>query len=233
MIPRRLLNGFSTTLQSRILEKIESLRAIENDIPTPVILHNINDSTVFYMSPSGLNSLGVTLEKLIDMGVEYYSYFFNPEDAKDYVPKILGLLERNNDDEIITYFQQVRQSPRHDWFWYLSATRIFVRDEEGKPLLTITTATPVDEQHHITTKAQRLLDENNFLRHNNKLFNQLTSREKDILRLIALGCSSSEIAEKLHISDATANTHRRNIKRKLMIKSNYDVTRFAHAFDLI
>jgi DNA-binding CsgD family transcriptional regulator len=50
---------------------------------------------------------------------------------------------------------------------------------------------------------------------------------------MALGHSSMEIAGNLHISETTANTHRRNIRRKINANSIYDITRFAQAFDLI
>ena len=50
---------------------------------------------------------------------------------------------------------------------------------------------------------------------------------------MALGLSSPEISRKLHISEATANTHRRNIRNKIKAESNYDITKFARAFDLI
>jgi DNA-binding CsgD family transcriptional regulator len=48
-----------------------------------------------------------------------------------------------------------------------------------------------------------------------------------------MGLSSVEIAEKLFISEATANTHRKHIKNKLSAKTNYDITKFAQAFNLI
>ena len=173
------------------------------------------------------------MTQIREMGTEFHSHFFNIEDYQDYGPKIFGLLERNNDDEFVSFFQQVRRSPQHDWSWYLSATKIFFRDEEGKPLLTLTNALPTDAKHSITAKAQRLLEENNFLRNNYHVFDQLTKREKEILKMMALGDSSAEMAQKLHIAETTASTHRRNIKRKLNIENNYDITRFAQAFDLI
>lgn len=220
-------------LQKQVDEKIEQIRAIENYFPGVVIIHDIRKSTVVYMSQLGRDYLGVSNDELREMGTEYYNRFFNIEEAKDYVPKILGLLERNNDSEIICHFQQVRRSPKEDWVWHLSYTRIFFRDEHGMPLLTLTTSLPVDAQHHIAAKAQRLLEENNFLRKNYQVFDQLTKREKEILRLMALGASSEEMAATLHISGTTDNTHRRNVKRKLKISSNYDIIRFAQAFDLI
>ena len=109
----------------------------------------------------------------------------------------------------------------------------FMQDEKGRPLLTITTAIPVDAQHHIASKAQRLLDENSFLRKNYQLFDSLTKREKENLRMMAMGYSSNKMAKQLHISETTTSTHRRNIKRKLHVESNYDITRFAQAYGLI
>jgi DNA-binding NarL/FixJ family response regulator len=47
----------------------------------------------------------------------------------------------------------------------------------------------------------------------------LTQREKQLLKLIALGKTNKEIADELFISDRTADTHRTNIKRKLKLTS--------------
>ena len=67
----------------------------------------------------------------------------------------------------------------------------------------------------------------------NKFFELLTRREKQVLALMARGSNASQIASVLHISEATASTHRRNIRKKLNADSTYDLTRFAQAFDLI
>lgn len=221
-------------LQQRIDEKIDLLKKLEYDTPSVVIVHDLRDTTVLYMCPRGLNILAVTMEELRLIGPAYHAQFFNMEFAVGYMPRILDMLERNNNDEIISYFQQVRASPDKDWAWYLSCTKIFMRDDEGKPLLIITNAVPLDAEHYIeAAKAKRLLDENTFLRNNHHLFNELTKREKEILAMTAKGFSSIEIAKQLCISEMTATTHRRNIKRKLNAESNYDITKFAQAFDLI
>lgn len=59
---------------------------------------------------------------------------------------------------------------------------------------------------------------------NNKEFNdseeyELSSRETDVLVLLAKGMSSKEIATKLNISIHTVNSHRKNITTKTGIKS--------------
>ena len=225
--------GNDTGLQKRIDEKISRLCSIEKSFPGAIIVHDLKTSCVIYMSEWGRNHLQVTMEELDQMGAEYHARFFNPEDAKDYVPKIMGLLERNNDDEFISCFQQVRPSPQHDWAWFLTSTKIFFRDDSRNPLLLLSMALPVDAQHHMVAKAERLLEENNFLRKHHHVFIELTKREKEILAMMAKGLSSIQMSKKLHISEMTATTHRRNIKRKLKAGNNYDIIKFAQAFDLI
>lgn len=48
---------------------------------------------------------------------------------------------------------------------------------------------------------------------------ELSDRETDVLVLVAKGMSSKEIAETLHISIHTVNSHRKNITHKTGIKS--------------
>ncbi len=47
----------------------------------------------------------------------------------------------------------------------------------------------------------------------------LTSREADVLQLLAAGLSNAEIAHRLIISTATVKTHTRNIYRKLGVSN--------------
>ena len=55
----------------------------------------------------------------------------------------------------------------------------------------------------------------------------LTTREIDVLRLVAFGHSNKEIAEKLFISIHTVISHRKNITEKLSIKSISGLTVYA------
>jgi DNA-binding CsgD family transcriptional regulator len=47
----------------------------------------------------------------------------------------------------------------------------------------------------------------------------LSARERDIVRLIALGSTSTEIADELHITPHTVRTHVRNAMGKLRARS--------------
>ncbi|RWX18570.1 response regulator transcription factor [Rhizobium hidalgonense] len=55
----------------------------------------------------------------------------------------------------------------------------------------------------------------------------LTPRERDTLGLIVAGRSNREIAEALGISSATAETHRKNLKKKLGIATTAGLIRYA------
>ncbi len=56
---------------------------------------------------------------------------------------------------------------------------------------------------------------------------QLSDREKDVVRSLVRGMSNKEIAEHLFISVHTVITHRRNIARKLQIHSSAGLTIYA------
>jgi DNA-binding CsgD family transcriptional regulator len=56
---------------------------------------------------------------------------------------------------------------------------------------------------------------------------QLTLREEEILRLLARGSRSKEIADELRIGTGTVNTHVRHIYEKLHVRSRAEaVARF-------
>lgn len=56
---------------------------------------------------------------------------------------------------------------------------------------------------------------------------QLGGREEQVLRLIADGYSSKEIARNLQIAPSTVEVHRRNIMRKVGLHKVADLTRYA------
>jgi DNA-binding CsgD family transcriptional regulator len=214
-------------------DKIREVAAFAETIPGVVIIHEIPDFKLRYMSPLGLTLLGKKWEEIEGMsGEEYHRQFFNPDFAKDSVPLILKLIQENKDD-VVSYFQQVRTSRERPWDWYMSMTKILMRDTSNSPLLSITVAMKIDPESYFTSKAARLLEENAFLRNNHDKFSKLTNRERQILRLMALGKSAAQISKELNITTATAETHRKKIKQKLGAKNSYDLAQFARAFDLL
>jgi len=58
-------------------------------------------------------------------------------------------------------------------------------------------------------------------------YESLTAREREILHLAAEGLSTPEIAARLFISPRTVETHRANLLRKLDLRTQTDLVRFA------
>jgi len=55
----------------------------------------------------------------------------------------------------------------------------------------------------------------------------LTEREFDVLRLLALGHTNTEIAAQLHLSVRTVEAHRAHLQRKLSRPSRAELVRYA------
>jgi two-component system, NarL family, response regulator NreC len=55
----------------------------------------------------------------------------------------------------------------------------------------------------------------------------LSEREREVLRLLALGHTNQEIAQLLYISVRTAETHRAHIMQKLRLSSRAELVRYA------
>ncbi len=61
----------------------------------------------------------------------------------------------------------------------------------------------------------------------------LTRREKEVLGLIAEGLTNNEVAEKLFISPATVDTHRKNLLAKLQARNTASLVKTAMQLHLI
>ncbi len=60
-----------------------------------------------------------------------------------------------------------------------------------------------------------------------KRSDNLSEREREVLRLIALGHTNAEIAEQLYLSIRTVESHRAHIQQKLRLSSRAELVRYA------
>lgn len=61
----------------------------------------------------------------------------------------------------------------------------------------------------------------------------LTAREKEVLALIAEGCTNTQIAEKLFISPLTVDSHRKNLPAKFAVKNTATMVKLAFDHGLL
>lgn len=60
-------------------------------------------------------------------------------------------------------------------------------------------------------------------------FSELTARELDVARFVAIGATNQEIAQKLFISESTVKTHLNNIFNRLNLKNRSQLAIFANS----
>ncbi len=60
-----------------------------------------------------------------------------------------------------------------------------------------------------------------------KIFGKLTSRQREVLQLLAEGKSAKEVAKILHISTRTVEFHKYHIMEELGIKTSAELVQFA------
>ena len=118
------------------------------------------------------------------------------------------------------------------------ATGYLVKDSAAERLLQGIDAVLRDEyfldssvSHKVIEKLMELPKEE--ARITDRGYDLLTSREQEILALLAEGLSAKEVAEKLFISPRTVENHRSSIMRKLDLHSNHELIRYGAKLGLI
>jgi DNA-binding NarL/FixJ family response regulator len=81
--------------------------------------------------------------------------------------------------------------------------------------------------------AQRLLLKKRTVVEETCKLDMLTEREVEILKMVALENSNTEIAEKLYISPKTVETHRKNLMKKIGARNSLGIYKFALKHKLI
>lgn len=212
-----------------LTEKLKSFAPSAELIPGIVTIHDIKKFSLVFMSAKGLKLLGITLRDLRSSVNRYHLKFFNNSNTELFFQD----KESGKKQESFSFIQQVKIKGKESPTWYISSTEVFEYDAEGNPSHVVTVAMPINNLENVSHKLDRFMEEKAFIESNTEKFLSLGERGKEILRLVALGKSSSEIAHELHISVETVSTHRKTIKRKLGIVTNYEFSEYARAFDLI
>ena len=187
-----------------------------------------------YISKNMPALLGFDIDEMTKGGMRYFWGKIHP-DYIDLWLKVLDELMQFTMNEI-TIDERSRMS--YTWNYKIkNSNGVYVNviqnttplefDSENKPIIGLAHYTILNTNIKMDVCASaKYLNKNN--EYETKYFNNfskkllkdgISNRERDIVRLLVLNYSSKEIAERLHISANTVDTHRRNILKKLNLSS--------------
>ena len=182
-------------------------------------------------------------EELIDVDEDFIYRRIHPEDLVDKRMLELQYFEKAADlsaEERLKYHATCRirmQKASGDYIYIYNVTRIQQNDADGlMRLVTCLYDLSADQNEirginpHIVNVETGAVEQ---LALYEERFTILSIREKEILLLIKRGLLSKEIADTLHISIHTVNTHRQNIFQKLSVSNSMEAVQTATAMMLL
>lgn len=220
--------GNSIKKHGLIIEDIGDL------IPGSVMVQDLSRMTNTYMNNKGCEILMHSNEELQELGSAYFDKFFPKEEIITLSQEITRFVQQGDCTRDYSFFQRVRPNAQTDYKWYLTTTKLYPQaDITSSCNKVIHIAIEANNSAMATKKLSYLYEQNELVQKNYVKYLQLTSREKEIIKLIVDGNSSCTIAEMLFISINTVNNHRKNILGKLQAKSLSELIKFAVAFNIL
>jgi DNA-binding CsgD family transcriptional regulator len=201
----------------------DSLDMLAEMIPGWIHLNNKLDFGLTYVSERMRNEVQINIEEAKKNGSEYVKKLVHPETTERVIPFLIDLVKSDDRKKVLSYYQLIKLGGK-EYEWYLSTTKI-LNDEN-----LITISIPVSIMQDFKFRIGNILNENIYLRSKLKVYDTITKREKEIIKLIVSGKTSSEIAGILCISELTIKTHRQNIYRKLGFSNICDLIQFSNCF---
>ena len=230
---------------NEIVEKhVERLAKIDNILPpssTFVILTNTSTYSYEFISRNIEYATGLQREELYAGGIKCLLNKVHKDDVGTWLLALKDLMTFCMTE--IAVYNRTKMSFQYNYRIQVRADKVvnvvenqipLVLAEFGKPIIGLGHFTAYDDGQSYPIKAfARMLNTRNeyetlyFKNYGiQKLLGGLSSREQDIVRLLALGDTSKEIGAKLFISQHTVDTHRRNILQKLGIATTAEIVSY-------
>jgi DNA-binding NarL/FixJ family response regulator len=118
------------------------------------------------------------------------------------------------------------------------ASGFLLKDAPVEDLLSAVRAVAAGDAQLSPAVTKRLLDQvarrlPAAVDHDEALLEELTARERDVLRLLAVGMSNAEIGEALVVSEATVKTHVSSVLGKLGLRDRVQAVIYAYENGLV
>lgn len=195
----------------------------------PFIFHyNDADFNFRFVNEKACNWFCLSKERILEMGEDFIREYYHPDTITNELPKIRRFYSCRASDTIYSNYHQIYNPSIKNFAVCLA----FVKKCSCLSGFVAITQ-PIENAYLLSKKMNRMISEELFKRNHVRNFKDLTLREEEILRLLAEGMNNPQISDRLFISRRTVEQHRKNINRKLDIRTFRDILDYAFAFDLI
>lgn len=160
---------------------------------------------------------------------------FNKPPVKEKLDKLLAeitcFLKNQAHTTAYSFYYRLPKNNLGDTDWVFCSAKLN-RCHAGLPKEVVIFSYELKHMDGIKKRLYRVLENEEFFKENFNKVCLLTKRENDIIRLLAAGLDSMEIAAAANISVHTVYTHRKSINNKLSIKNFATLLKFADVFDM-
>lgn len=209
----------------------ENLKKKADETPEICQIVDFEKYAQVYFNERAVDYFGVTNDELVKLGFAYVFRYLHPENFNIIKTHIAYFSNPDNYEKVLSHLYYV--NTKTGWRWLYNCTKVATYTPAGRAKYLFVNGTDITEILEGKDKFRKLRKNLSFVENNGSLFENLTCREKEILHLIVTEKTSIQIAEILHISAATVDTHRNNIIQKLHVKSSVGLVKYAVMFDLL
>lgn len=215
-------------LEERLLEG-EDFKTLIDQIPCMTILSKPEAIEIKYTNKRHEELTGFSLEEVKEECPQYLDAIIHPASLENIRKFLPDFYANQNYHQTMTFIQYVQLTGNSDYSPLVTFTKA-TRMPDG---LVLRIPLLIEEFGNMSPKMEQIVKMDQFKLKHFRRFQQLSDREVEVLRLLANGYNNPQIAEQLFLSRQTVETHRKNLKRKLELRSLRDLMRYAFAFDLV
>lgn len=207
---------------------LELLRKFIDNSPYILWINDYQQMITTFINTTGKQFYGYTDEDIKRLGFELYNDMIHPDHFKDVHYTMTQFLENPNGISIQTFKAKVRDN---SYKWTISAAKAINHTKVGEPNLILSIVFDIDDViGKIFNATPQLPVNEQFVAKNLHLYNLLSDREVEVLKMIGKAFTSKEIGDKINISSATVETHRNHIRAKLKAKNSNELVKYAILF---
>lgn len=233
-----IFETFSEFKGETVDKHIEKLRELDSFIPhsaTFFCMTNTSDQSFEYVSKNFLPATKLDINQMCEVGMKYWWSRMHPDEIANWLKSLQELMEFTmqnvalEDRRRMTYTWNYRVKDGNEIYKnIIQHTTPMFFDEDGKPIIGLAHYSVLEAHEILPIQATaRILNSNDEYETlyyqqfgGQKLLSEdVSHRERDVLRLLALGYTNLEISEKLSISEHTVKTHRKNVMTKTNSKN--------------